>query len=187
MSIRITGGTHKGRRLRSVKGPGLRPTTERVRAAIFSVLGDEAVDGARIMDLYAGTGGLGIEALSRGAASAVFVEANARRAEQLRDNLRELALEERAHVYHGRVERVLGRLPGPYDLALIGAPYDLDSWDSLMEGLGVGNLIGEGSVVVAEYRYGTALKERYGPLMVWTIRRYGDTGVSMYRFGGTHG
>lgn len=74
MTTRITGGAMRGRRLRSTKSAGLRPTPERVRSAIFSIVGAEAVESARVLDLYAGTGALGFEALSRGASWCDFVE-----------------------------------------------------------------------------------------------------------------
>ena len=179
MSVRIIGGKLGGRRLRSA-GKGLRPTTGRVRAAIFSVLG-ESVAGARALDLFAGTGALGIEALSRGAARVDFVEADRRRAEQIARSLEELGLGESGEVYRGRVERVLGKLPGGYDVVLIGAPYDLKTWDELLEEIGEAGVVGPKGVLMAEYRYGTELKERYGALARSDSKRYGDTGVSVYR------
>ena len=185
MSVRIIGGKLGGRRLRG-EGKDLRPTTGRVRAAIFSVLG-ESVSGARVLDLFAGTGALGIEALSRGAARADFVEADRRRAEQIGRSLEDLGLREDGKVYRGRVERVLGRLDGAYDVVLIGAPYDLKTWDELLEEIDEGGVVGTGGVVFAEYRYGTELKERYGALARSDSKRYGDTGVSMYRRSETGG
>ena len=178
MSVRIIGGKLGGRRLRG-EGKGLRPTTGRVRAAIFSILGD-SVAGARVLDLFAGTGALGIEALSRGAASADFVEVDRRRADQIARSLEDLGLGEIGEVYRGRVERMLGRLPGGYDVVLIGAPYDLKTWDELLEEIGEAGVAGPRGVVVAEYRYGTELKERYGALARRGSKRYGDTGVSVY-------
>ena len=187
MSVRIISGKHKGRRLRTVDVRGLRPTTERVRAAIFSILGPKAVQGARVLDLFAGTGALGIEALSRGAAWADFVEADRRRAQQLRESLEDLALSKQSRVYQGRVERLLGRLPRGYRMVLIGAPYDLKSWDSLLGEIDRLGLIESSGAVVAEYRYGTELKERYGVMVTDLARRYGDTGISVYRVGEADG
>lgn len=185
MSVRIIGGKLGGRRLRG-EGKGLRPTTGRVRSAIFSVLG-ESVSGARVLDLFAGTGALGIEALSRGAASADFVESDRRRADQIARSLEDLGLGETGEVYRGRVEKVLGRLDGGYGVVLIGAPYDLRTWDKLLEQIDEGGVAGAGGVVVAEYRYGTELKERYGALVRSDTKRYGDTGVSLYRRSGSGG
>ena len=112
LNVRITGGALRGRTLRAPRVTGLRPTADVVRAAIFAILGPEIVEGARVLDLYAGTGAMGIEALSRRAAWADFVEANGRLARGLRDNLRRLSVEERSRVYGARVEATLAHLPG---------------------------------------------------------------------------
>lgn len=183
MSVRITSGRYKGRRLKTTEGKGLRPTTERARAAIFSILGAEIVEGARVIDLFAGTGALGIEALSRGAAWADFVEADRRRASMIRESISDVAPENEGKVYHGRVEQVLKRLSGNYRIVLIGAPYDLTTWDALLEEIDEVGLIENDGVLVAEYRYGTALKERYGRLVKDLSKKYGDTGLSIYRLG----
>ncbi len=185
MTVRIVSGRLRGRRLNINEGKGLRPTTERVRAAIFSVLG-ESVTGVRALDLFAGTGALGIEALSRGADSADFVESNRRRARQIGRSLDELGLGENGKVYQGRVEDTLRRLHGRYGLVLIGAPYDLKTWDMLLGEIG-GGLVDAGGALVAEYRHGTPLKERYGALVRNVSKRYGDTGVSVYREDGSGG
>ena len=187
MSMRITGGIHRGRRLRPTKGTSLRPTSERVRQAIFSILGLEAVEGTRVLDLYAGTGTLSIEALSRGAAWADLVEAGARQARQIRENLRELSLEERSKVYQSKVQKALDTLPGEYDLVFADPPYDMQEWEPLMARLTEGELIREKGVVVVEHRHDTALAERYGRLVRVTSRRYGDTAVSIYGAGAVNG
>ena len=187
MSIRITGGTHRGRRLRSARGADLRPTTERVRGAIFSILGPEAVEGARVLDLYAGTGALAIEALSRGAAWADFVEVNAGRARQIRDSLRQISLAGMGRVYQARTQRALDTLPDGYDLVFADPPYDIEVWEPLMGRLGKGDLVREKGLVVVEYRHGLALEERYDTLTRVSVRRYGDTAVSIYSAGAVNG
>ncbi|MCH7786540.1 MAG: 16S rRNA (guanine(966)-N(2))-methyltransferase RsmD [Chloroflexi bacterium] len=187
MSVRITGGEHRGRRLRSYRGGDLRPTSDRVRGAIFSILGLDAVEGARVLDLYSGTGALGIEALSRGAAWVDFVEANARRCQQIGESLRELSLEGRGKVYKSRVESILDSLPGAYELIFADPPYDTAPWETLMDDLSRHGLIKQNGVVVVEHRYGTALAERYDGLAQVSSRRYGDTSVSFYKVGVTNG
>ena len=165
----------------------LRPTSERVRGAIFSILGAQACQGARVLDLYAGSGALGMEALSRGAEWADFVEVNARLVRRIRENLGEMSLSGKGKVYQGTVERVLDILPGGYDMVFADPPYDMDEWDTLMGRLGAGDLIKEGGVVVVEHRYTTAPAESYNKLVQITGRRYGDTSVSVYRAGATNG
>ena len=117
---RIAGGVLRGRRLRVARSKGLRPTSERVRAALFSILGAEAVEGARVLDLFAGTGALGMEALSRGAVRADFVEVHGGSCREIRRSLDELGLGETGRVRRGAVPRALDGLEGGYDLILAG-------------------------------------------------------------------
>ena len=183
MSTRITGGSERGRRLRSTRGTGLRPTSERLRAAIFSMIGPSAVEDARVLDLYAGTGALGIEALSRGAAKADFVEADSRRCQDIRQSLRQMGLAERGHVYRARVEKGWRTLDGGYDLVLIDPPYDLDPWELVMERLSDGQMLNPGALVVAEHRYKNSLAGGYGALVRTRQRRHGDSSISIYAAG----
>ena len=187
MTMRITGGMHRGRRLRSSKGPGLRPTSDRVRGAVFSIIGDAALTDALVLDLFAGTGILGIEALSRGAASAHFIEANGRRCEDIRRSVEEISLKEQCSVFRGRVEGILPTLEGAYDLVFADPPYDLDVWDKVMGLLDSRCLVRENGLVVAEHRHSTAMADAYGRLERTTSRRYGDTTVSIYIAGERNG
>ena len=187
MTLRITGGELRGRRLRSARGSGLRPTTERVRGAIFSIVGRDAVDGARVLDLYAGTGALGIEALSRGAVWADFVESNSGRSREIRDRLRELDLDDRSRVHAGKTLRIVGTLSTAYDLVFADPPYELDEWESAMSLLHARGLVKEGGQVVAEHGGATSLADAYGGLRLTTSRRYGDTAVSIYIPGDING
>jgi len=118
--MRVVAGAFKGRRLQAPRGTRTRPTADRVREALFSVLGD--VSGARVLDLYAGSGALGIEALSRGAASATFVERDQRAAAMLRRNLESVGVD--AEVRRQDALRFLASVTGPYDLVFLDPPYD---------------------------------------------------------------
>jgi 16S rRNA (guanine966-N2)-methyltransferase len=121
--VRVVAGEFKGRRLVAPRGARTRPTADKVREALFSMLGD--VDGARVLDLYAGSGALGIEALSRGAASAVFVERDPRAVAAIEQNLKPLGVE--ATVAHADAVRWLAREEGRYDLVFCDPPYDVAS------------------------------------------------------------
>jgi 16S rRNA (guanine966-N2)-methyltransferase len=118
--VRVVAGEFRGRRLAAPRGARTRPTADRVREALFSMLGD--VSGARVLDLYAGSGALGIEALSRGAESAVFVERDPRAVAVIERNLASLGLEQEVH--RQDAVRFLTRGAGTYDLVFCDPPYD---------------------------------------------------------------
>jgi 16S rRNA (guanine966-N2)-methyltransferase len=120
VALRVVAGALKGRRLQAPPGRGTRPTADRVREALFSMLGD--VSGARVLDLYAGSGALGIEALSRGAASATFVERDPRAAATIRANLEAIGAE--GEVRRQDVLRFLEAAEGRFDLVFVDPPYD---------------------------------------------------------------
>jgi len=121
--LRIVGGSFGGRRLIVPKDPRVRPTADRVREAWMSILGG-ALEGARVLDLYAGSGALGLEALSRGAASATFVELNAPSLEALRANIEALNLGDHVTVHRGDALRFVGKLgPEEFDVAFADPPY----------------------------------------------------------------
>jgi 16S rRNA (guanine966-N2)-methyltransferase len=123
--VRVVAGRLGGRRLRAVPGSATRPTSDRVREALFSVLGPR-VEGARVLDLFAGTGALAIEALSRGAASAVLVEQSAQATAVIRANLEALGLTGVATVRRTKAEVYLrSQRDGPFDLAFLDPPYAL--------------------------------------------------------------
>ena len=184
METRISGGSRRGRKLRSYGGAVLRPTSERVRSAIFSLIGPESVIGARVLDLYAGTGALGIEAMSRGADSAEFVESDSTRCTYIRRTVEDFGFAERSRIIRGRVEKVIHTLQARYDLVLADPPYGIDPWEMLMEGLQERNTLEEGAVVVAEHGKAYEMADSYGGLNIWKKRRYGDTAVSIFRNGG---
>lgn len=173
----------RGRLLRSSKHPPLRPTTEKVRSAIFSIIGQEEANGARVLDVYAGTGSLGIEAMSRGASWCDFIESNLKRSQQIQQTLREMKIADRTRVYNANVDRVADLVSGPYDLVFADPPYDFDPWNRLMQYLNTENTLHDKSLVIAEHSSEKNLSKYYGPLSLITRRRYGDTSISIYKPG----
>ena len=145
------------------------------------MVGPEALDGAQVLDLYAGTGVMSMEAISRGAARADLVEINSRRVQGIRENLRSISMAARATVHRGRALRVLAGLSGGYDLVFADPPYETREWDLLFEGLSRPELVRAGGIVVAEHRHDAPLAEHYGVFERVSNRRYGDTGISFYR------
>jgi 16S rRNA (guanine966-N2)-methyltransferase len=184
--MRVIAGYLGGRRLVAPPGSETRPTSDRVREAMFSILGD--VEGKEVLDLYAGTGALGIEALSRGAVSATFVEHARRPLAALRHNLRQLDLESRARVVAARVERVLSAppwTPATFDLVFLDPPYA-----SMREGLlgrdaaraldsRLADSLRVGGRIVIEHAASDAAPILRG-MMNESTRKYGDTALSFY-------
>ena len=171
--MRVVAGTFKGRRLAAPRGTRTRPTADRVREALFSMLGD--VEGARVLDLYAGSGALGIEALSRGAESAVFVERDAQAVAAIERNLAAVGVE--ATVLRQDVLRFLARADGAWDLVFCDPPYDSASRlaGPLAERLPA--LIAEDARIVTESDKRNPLQLPF-PLLV--ERAYGDTRIAIH-------
>jgi 16S rRNA (guanine966-N2)-methyltransferase len=187
--MRVTGGELGGRRLRAPAGLATRPTTDKVRQALFNILGPPPA-GARVLDLYAGSGALGIEALSRGAAAAFFVERERRAAAVLQANLADLGLLPRATLVAGAVEKAVSSLGGlggrgPFDWIFADPPYEEGLLPGLLARLGAPGcpLVRAASLVIVEHpiRGGAAaLADGYGALRVRDRRCYGQTGLSFY-------
>jgi 16S rRNA (guanine966-N2)-methyltransferase len=124
--MRIIAGTSKGRRLQAPTWPGLRPTSDKLRETLFNIVRTR-VEGARVLDVFAGTGAIGLESLSRGAAAAVFVEHDRRAAALIEANAERCGVQDRCIVIRDTVERALARdLGGPFDLVMLDPPYDFE-------------------------------------------------------------
>lgn len=176
--MRVIAGVAKGRRLSTPPGPATRPLTDRAKEALFSSLGD-AVGGARILDLFAGSGSLGIEALSRGATGAVFVEKSRAAAGLIRKNLDVTALE--GEVICGDVEVFLRSAQGEFNLAFVDPPYATSL--ALVEEvlLGTAGLLADGGIMVLHRRVGERAPSPPDGTSLVDDRRYGDTQLWLYR------
>lgn len=175
---RIIAGTARGRALAAPRGDATRPTSDKVRGAIFNLLG-QFFDGGDVLDLYAGTGALALEALSRGCARAVCVERDRRVAEVLRRNAEACGLGAAVEVVVAPLPGALARLaPGRFALAFVDPPY-AEGPEGALAALDA--VMAPGGVVVAEHDARRAPEDRYGALARVDARRYGSTGVSIYR------
>lgn len=194
--MRIVGGSLGGRVLRAPGGAATRPTSEKVREAVFSILG--SVEGDQVLDLFAGSGALGIEALSRGAAHATFVDSGKPALTAIRSNLRELGLEPRATVVGSDAVAAAGRLgahvepagrlgahvaaAGPaaaWRIVFVDPPYASDLAVRAVRALPCERLAA-GAVVVIEHDRRNAPPDALGTLLRTDQRRYGDTLVSFF-------
>jgi len=182
--VRVIAGTAKGVRLGAVP-PGARPVSDRAREGLFSSLGDR-VTGAIVLDLFAGTGALGIEALSRGAEHAVFVDRSGRATAAVRDNLARTRLASRAVVRRAEAQAFLARADrpeGPFDLVFLDPPYDLrgDELGRILAALDAGWLAAEGWSVVL-----TRANRSSTPVIPldWVVSRrlrYGDSLLTLFQ------
>ena len=179
--MRIISGEARGRRLRAPRGAATRPTADRVREALFNILG--SVDGVRVLDLFAGTGALALEALSRGAAQAVLVDRAEAAVRVIHDNVATLGYGDRARVLRLDVERalrLLARDGACFDLVFIDPPYGGSEAESALAELGAGALLAPGAVVVVEHDAKHPPAETHGVLSLSQRRKYGQTEVSLY-------
>ena len=178
--MRVIGGTARGRRLKSPPA-GVRATTDLVRGAIFDALAAQGADLSRVLDLYAGSGALGIEALSRGDGTGDFVELNAGAAAVIAENLRLTGLDGRAKVHRLAVAGAAERLEGAYSLLLADPPYDDEAALGVLDGLARTGLVGPGATFVLEVSSRREAPPALGPLTLAWSRRHGDTRVGIYR------
>jgi 16S rRNA (guanine966-N2)-methyltransferase len=181
--MRIIGGVNRGRRLTAPRGLKTRPTAERVREALFDIVGP-AVAGTRVLDLYAGTGAVGIEALSRGAVRAVFVESDRVALRALRRNLGELAIgRERGRIVVGDAASVLATLGGeaPFDLVFLDPPYAASASPRALGGIVAANLLAPAARVVVQHLTKTAVPCPTGLVVDRLPRRFGETALTFFR------
>ena len=180
MPLRVIAGEAGGRTLKGPR-PGVRPTSDRVREAIFEIVAAHAGELGRVLDLYSGTGALGIEALSRGAEHCDFVEADAKASEIIRENLALTGLKEKARVLNLPVARALSRLEGSYDLVVADPPYEYDRAEADLRDLIERGLLAEDGILVVEHSKRRAWPEELSGRPTLLSRRYGDTNVTIYR------
>ena len=173
--MRIIAGTHRGRRIAAPKGLATRPTGDRVREAAFNLIGP--VDDTRVLDLFAGSGALGLEALSRGAASVTFVESDKAACRTIADNLAKLELTG-ARVTCSDAVSAVRRESRQYDLILVDPPYEI--WSELEPRLAehLPRLLAPGGLLVVETGQRT---EPQLPLPIRTSRRYGSARLTLFQ------
>ncbi len=181
--MRIITGTAKGHHLKAPRGLRTRPMLDKVRGSLFAVL--EGLLGeiaGEVLDLYAGSGALGIEALSRGAGRADFVEVNAAACRVIRENLAHTRLAERARVHQTRVRSFLRRVHQgkKYDIIFLDPPYADPAIGEVLDELAGSSLVHEGTVVAVGHAARRELADRYGPLRRLRRRRLGDSAFSIY-------
>lgn len=179
--MRIIAGEFRGRRLASVgkgdAGAHLRPTTDRVRESLFSVLTSlDVIDGARVLDLFAGTGALGLEALSRGAETVVFVDDGRVAGKLIAENIRTLGCRDRARLVRRDATRLGPCEEDPFDLVFLDPPYGKGLGEKALAAALAGGWIAPDALVVWEESTAMAVQEGFE---LRSSRRYGDTHVTL--------
>lgn len=178
--MRVIGGSARGTTLKGPPDAGTRATADKVRESIFNVLAPY-IDEARVLDLYAGTGALGVEALSRGAAGCDFVERRNALCTVIRENLARAHLADHGHPICGSVHQVLSTLSGPYDLILADPPYGDPDGVALIASPFLHRLLAKAAIVVLEHSPRVDVPGDVGPLRFVRTRRYGDSAVSYWQ------
>lgn len=189
MGTQISGGKDRGRRLYSISAD-IRPTSQKLRLAIFSIL-KGLIEPSRVLDLYAGSGAFGLEALSRGAAHADFVEVNSRLCKIIDMNIKLLGYQGRAKVIKAKVEKSFDTLlkeyednfgghDGGYDLVFLDPPYKKNPWEEVLGNPIWDVLMKPSGVLIAEHSTGMALKENYNNLISRQNRQYGDSSITIF-------
>lgn len=174
--MRVIAGEFRSRVLKTLPGMDVRPTPDRLREALFSILAPR-LKGAVFLDAYAGTGSVGIEALSRGASRAVFIEKNRTAMLVIRENLRSLGIEDRAEVAFGRTAQLVARHKA--DIVFLDPPYPLEGeYSATLNALG--KTVGD-ALVIAQHASRVELAESYGGLVRFRVVKQGDNSLSFYR------
>lgn len=179
--MRVIAGKAKGYRLKFPKGTTTRPATELVRGAIFSILENITSDWAQVLDLFSGSGALGIEALSRGAGWVDFVESEPRCCGIIKENLEKTELAAQAHVYCRSVTKALLFLDKEYNIILMDPPYSNPSIGNLITQLANSRLVGINSTVVVTHSPHLPLNSAYATLNLVKEHRHGDSCISIYK------
>jgi 16S rRNA (guanine(966)-N(2))-methyltransferase RsmD len=178
--MRVITGTARGRRLGELEGMDTRPTYDRVKEGMFNIIQFD-IEGRRVLDLFAGTGQLGIECLSRGAESCTFVDQRRDAVKLVRENLKATDLAERARVVQGDALGFLSTTAEKYHLIFLDPPYDSGLLDLALKKLSTIDILSENGIIVCESRTEQPMPELEGGLVKSRDYRYGKTKVNLYR------
>lgn len=185
--MRISGGIVKGRKVglkkafvKKCRAGELRPTSAKVRQAIFNILGEGIID-AKFLDLYAGTGAVGIEALSRGAKKTVFVDDNSLRVNIIKELLERFGLKDRARVVKDRASNFIKKSGSVFDIIFVDPPYASKELDMILPLIDERCILGDNGIVIAEHSSKKELLSEIGSLKLVKTYKYGDTSLTLYR------
>jgi 16S rRNA (guanine966-N2)-methyltransferase len=184
--VRVIAGEARGRPLKAVPGMNTRPTTDKVKEAIFSMIGPY-FDGGTALDLFAGTGGLGIEALSRGMDKAVFIDSERASIATVRANVEAARMSDKAEIYCNTAERaikLLEKRQAAFALVFLDPPYRMKHADLLMIEMGDRRMLESGAVIVVEHESAHHYPEQIAGFTQLRHAQYGETAVTIYEYEG---
>jgi len=181
--MRVVSGSCKGRPLKAVPGNQTRPTTDKVKESLFNIIGPY-FDGGRVLDLFAGSGGLGIEALSRGMGQAIFVDRDHKAISTIRANLEACSFSKQAEVYKNESERALKAIIKrelTFDLILLDPPYKKHIIENLVGMIVENKLLSENGIIVCEHSSDVTVDKEFEDLTLWRQEKYGIIAVTIYK------
>lgn len=181
--MRVITGSARGCRLKELEGMETRPTTDRVKEGLFNIIQFD-IEGRKVLDLFAGTGQLGIECLSRGAASAVFVDRRTDAVKLIRENLKATRLSDKARVVSGDSMEFLKSLRESFDLIFLDPPYEAGLLEPAIAHIAKFDILSPHGIIVAEHPVGMVLPALAAPYRLHRTYRYGKIALSLYRRGG---
>ena len=181
-SMRVIGGIYRGRSLRTIGGLDVRPTSDRLRETLFNILATK-ISGSRFLDICAGSGAVGIEALSRGAIAVTFIERSRHACAAIEANLNALAIKSKATSINRDAASALKRLEQesePFDIVFFDPPYASEVYGHVMKQLGSGVLLAAGAVVIVEHRVKAPPESEYGRLRIFREVKQGESALAFY-------
>ncbi|SFE41634.1 16S rRNA (guanine(966)-N(2))-methyltransferase RsmD [Alteribacillus iranensis] len=182
--MRIISGDYKGRTIKAVPGMKTRPTSDKVKESLFNRIGPY-FDGGAVLDLYAGTGNLGIEALSRGCDTCVFIDQSSQAVRVVKHNIKNLGIMKNTEVYRNDAKRalyIMGNRKRSFDLIFLDPPYAKEQLSNIVEIIEEQNLLTEEGQIVCEHHSETVLPEDIQSFRKSQAVTYGDTGITIYTY-----
>ncbi len=180
--MRIISGKYKGHKLAEFDLPHLRPTTDRVKESLFNIM-QGYFEGQQILDLFSGSGNLGLEALSRGAAQVHFVDKHPQSIELLKKNLDNLKIKADFKIFAQDVYLFLKTTANVYDIIFIDPPFTEKMADALLQEMAISKVFKTGTLIAIESGLKEKIQDFYGPLKLWDRRQYGDKSLSIFQAG----
>ncbi len=180
--MRVIAGEFRGRRLDRIEGTDIRPTSDKVKEALFSILGNAVID-CSFLDLFGGSGGIGIEALSRGAKHVVFIDADIRSIKVLKGNLRNLNITDKAEVFHTDYSTAISKLykyGKLFDIIFIDPPYGKGFDKAALEEIYKNPILKESGLVIVEHDHKDDMPQSVGSICKYRTKHYGNTLLSFY-------